>query len=318
MAEHTNIEWCDSTANLWEGCAQVSPGCGDASGGGCYAMVRNARFNGGVAVNWGPHSPRKYVSAGWALIRKYQRAAAATGVDPQLGRKRRIFVNSLSDFFDNHRSITWREEAFALFEASPDVILILVTKRPENVAKMVPPHWMQPSGWPAHVWLLVTVEDQTRADHRIPILLSLPVPMVGVSAEPLLGPLVFKDEWLARLGWVIVGGESGPKARPLHPDWARGPRDQCAVAGVPFLHKQNGEFAPGEIAGEYLNPEYPAKGYEWWDGRWQECWSEVDGHYDDEPDVYRVGKKAAGRLLDGRTHDGFPDAALARAKGGEG
>jgi protein gp37 len=284
---------------LWIGCTKVSPGCDN-----CYAErdwdLRKHR------VQWGPHGARSYAKAGWALIRKYQRAAAATGVDPQLGRKRRIFVNSLSDFFDNHRSITWRDEAFALFEASPDVILILVTKRPENVAKMVPPHWMQPGGWPAHVWLLVTAEDQTRADHRIPILIDLPVPIVGVSAEPLLGPIYFKDEWLDRLGWVIVGGESGPKARPLHPDWARGPRDQCAVAHVPFLHKQNGEFAPGEIAGEYLNPQRAAKGWDYYDGKWHECWSEVDGHCDDEPDVYRVGKKAAGRLLDGRTHDGFP------------
>lgn len=311
MGETTNIEWCDSTANLWIGCTKVSRGCDN-----CYAErdwdLRKHR------VQWGPRGARSYAKAGWALIRKYQRAAAATGVDPQLGRKRRIFVNSLSDFFDNHRSITWRDEAFVLFEASPDVILILVTKRPENVAKMVPPHWMQPGGWPAHVWLLVTAEDQARADHRIPILIDLPVPMVGVSAEPLLGPLVFKDEWLARLGWVIVGGESGPKARPLHPDWARGPRDQCSDAGVPFLFKQWGEWA--EVGHDEDGPKVTdvrtQRGRDMWSARAKGpigFISREGRFFATEDDIrgrarlmHRVGKALAGRLLDGRTHDGFP------------
>jgi hypothetical protein len=106
--------------------------------------------------------------------------------------------------------------------------------------------------------------------------------------------------------WVICGGESGPKARPMHPDWARSLRDQCAAAGVPFFFKQNGEFAPGEIAGDHLDPEKPAKGFSLSDGRWVEDWSYPDGHADDEPDVYRIGKKRAGRWLDGVTHDGMP------------
>ena len=299
MGETTNIEWCDSTANLWIGCTKVSPGCDN-----CYAErdwdLRKHR------VQWGPHGARSYAKAGWALIRKYQRAAAATGVDPQLGRKRRIFVNSLSDFFDNHRSITWREEAFALFEASPDVILILVTKRPENVAKMVPPHWMQPGGWPAHVWLLVTAEDQARADHRIPILIDLPVPMVGVSAEPLLGPIYFKDEWLDRLGWVIVGGESGPKARPIHPDWAQSLRDQCEDAGVPFLFKQWGEWRETDGPKTKVGNRKIGGGTHWLtrDGMLHPSNTAFSIYH--EYRVAKLGKKAAGRLLDGRTHDGFP------------
>lgn len=303
MGETTNIEWCDSTANLWIGCTKVSPGCDN-----CYAErdwdLRKHR------VQWGPRGARSYAKSGWALIRKYQRAAAATGVDPQLGRKRRIFVNSLSDFFDNHRSITWREEAFALFEASPDTILILVTKRPENVAKMVPPHWMQPGGWPAHVWLLVTAEDQTRADHRIPILIDLPTPMVGVSAEPLLGLLRFKGAWMARLGWVIVGGESGPTARPIHPEWARTLRDQCAEAGVPFLFKQWGEWRssfghPSETKGRFAMMAVDPTG-------WTHTSPVMLDHYPRQFTSFgsvvleNVGKARAGRLLDGRTHDGFP------------
>lgn len=108
------------------------------------------------------------------------------------------------------------------------------------------------------------------------------------------------------LDWVICGGESGPGARPMHPDWARGLRDQCAAAGVAFHFKQWGEFAPGEIAGDYLDPDKPAKGLSFFNETWSEAWSMPDGLCDDEPDVYRIGKTRAGRLLDGVQHDGVP------------
>lgn len=243
MAEKTNIEWADSTANLWIGCTNVSPGCDN-----CYAerdwQDRKHR------VEWGPHGDRSYCKAGWAVIEKMQRRAANNrGLDPELGRKRRIFVNSLSDFFDNHKSVVWRDEAFDLFEASPDVILMLVTKRPENVAKMVPAHWLN-GGWPKNVWLLVSIEDQERADHRIPILLSIPgVPVRGLSCEPLLGPvevwtreiahLAGEAAYDARIGWVICGGESGPGARDN--DFLANARSllaQCQATDTPFFGKQ--------------------------------------------------------------------------------
>lgn len=303
MADNTNIEWADSTANLWIGCTKISPGCDN-----CYAKAdwedRKHR------VLWGPHGDRSYCAAGWSLIAKMQRRAAANGgVDPELGRKRLIFVNSLSDFFDNHRSITWRAPAFEMFEASPDVILILVTKRPENVVKMVPPHWLEPGGWPAHVWLLVSVEDQERADHRIPILLSIPgITVRGISAEPLLGPvdltlipaLGFSGAALpkvnllelsiaeanaiidgageavpclnslrlypelapfgfgkSKLDWVIVGGESGGKARDNDFETnARSLLAQCTAAGVAFFGKQNVRKRP--LPDDLLVREFPA------------------------------------------------------------
>ena len=182
--------------------------------------------------------------------------------------------------------------------------------------------------WPLpNVWLGVSVEDQQRADERIPDLLATPAAVRWISAEPLLGPvdlcrvqgnlapiagyipLESTDHKPVGIDWVVVGGESGSKARPMHPDWVRSLRDQCAAAGVPFFFKQWGEFAPGEIAGAFLDPEKPARGFTLFDNQWAECWSEVDGHCEDEPDVYRLGKKRAGRLLDGVEHNGMPGHA---------
>lgn len=310
MADNTKIEWADSTANLWIGCTKVSPGCDN-----CYAERdwdhRKHR------VQWGPHGDRSYAKAGWALIKRMQRLAAANdGVDPLLGRKHRIFVNSLSDFFDNHGSIVWRQEAFRLFEASPDVIIMLVTKRPENVIRMVPPCWLAPGGWPAHVWLLVSAEDQERYDHRWPILRDIPgVAVRGLSIEPMLGPIVLRD--LLHLDWVICGGESGPGARPMHPDWARSLRDQCAGASVPFLFKQWGGSCP--LRNELIPVPRQHIGWVAEDGRYKFDVSEDEFkpmYRDDDKhgraywkQVVRVGKKRAGRLLDGITHDGFPETA---------
>ncbi|WP_447727259.1 DUF5131 family protein [Sphingomonas koreensis] len=195
--------------------------------------------------------------------------------------------------------------------------------------------------WPLpNVWLGVSVEDQRAVDERIPHLLATPAAVRFLSCEPLLGPVdlaspytielwnekarerginvdarmdratglwdVAGDDLLPGLDWVICGGESGPGARPMHPDWARELRDQCGDAGVPFFFKQWGEFAPGEIAGDYLDPNKAAKGMSYFDGRWSDDWSPVEGHCDDEPDVYLIGKKRAGRKLDGVQHDGMP------------
>jgi protein gp37 len=186
-------------------------------------------------------------------------------------------------------------------------------------------------GWHLpNVWLGVSVEDQGAANERIPILLDTPAAKRFISAEPLLGPmdlaaidcdgwhecLPLGAAWLGRdgadeleapqLNWVIVGGESGPNARPMHPDWARDLRDQCQAAGVPFFFKQWGEWTPG------VNVERQhgiVESASWFNehlffGR--ENLADTDGHIDDEPDLYRVGKKAAGALLDGRAWEEFP------------
>lgn len=289
MAETTNIEWADSTANLWIGCTKLSPGCDN-----CYAEAdwdkRKHR------VTWGPHGDRSFCQSGWDLILKMNRRAANNdGVDPDLGRKRRIFVNSLSDVFDNHRSIVWREPAFQLFEACRDVILILVTKRPENVIRFVPEHWLIPGGWPAHVWLLTSAEDQERYEHRWPILRDIPGPAVkGLSCEPLLGPIVLRD--LLHLDWCIVGGESGRNARPMHPDWALHLRDQCRSAGVSFLFKQWGEWVGGTHDGAALGDRVSFPD-----------WGEVPAHdWGEGKFSARIGKVRAGRGLIDRTWDEVP------------
>lgn len=197
-----------------------------------------------------------------------------------------------------------------------------------------------------NVWLGVSVEDQAAADERIPLLLDTPAAVRWISAEPLLGPvrlsalfgLVTDDEDVridaldgtfvtsryqeeptplgARLDWVVVGGESGPKARPMHPAWARSLRDQCAAAGVPFLFKQWGEWVPRSdcyhtFADGKSCADYDPGSVKWpcirltesgHDGRRLE---NVDGGCDTY--MQRVGKKFAGRLLDGVKHDGYPE-----------
>lgn len=236
-----------------------------------------------------------------------------------------------------------RLRLFSLIDATPNLDWLLLTKRPENIRKM----WVHPSDTSDfelltrkryNVWLGTSVENQEYADKRIPELLKCRdlSPVLFLSCEPLLGPVdlwpaAFKDcpgfedtvmdpttglyeccqkcdysgtsDEIA-IGWVITGGESGPSARPAHPDWYRSLRDQCEAAGVPFHFKQWGEWAPGSGSGFTQWPEIdpsrpvlmPAN-----PGR-----EGADQHQV----MVRVGKKAAGRILDGRTHDGLPARQL--------
>ena len=188
-----------------------------------------------------------------------------------------------------------------------------------------------------NVWLGVSCERQQEADERIPLLLQTPAAIRFISAEPLLGPIDLRTLKLPKTGqfgtfvsavatggagifdhnsrrisdlpsldWVIVGGESGPRARPMHPDWARSLRDQCAAAGVPFFFKQWGEWTPGENVERQRGIVDTCH---WFDNRWifeTENLANCEGHVDDQPDLYRIGKKAAGRHLDGKEHSGFP------------
>lgn len=348
VSDNTKIEWADATVNAVNGCSVTSPGCTN-----CYAMrLAGTRMK---------HHPSR---AG--LTQDSKAGPVWTGEvrlhEPALlqplawKRPRRIFWNAHGDTFHDAVPDEWIDRVFAVCALTPQHTHMILTKRSvrmreymtrlDRAAKIVPgairtiPQigrdlMIATADWPLpNVWLGVSVEDQTRADERIPDLLATPAAVRFISAEPLLGLVDLRQIVLRRdgarptdlsnrlgdyvqplrgnfrdspkLDWVIVGGESGPGARPMHPDWARSLRDQCAAAGVPFQFKQWGEFAPGEIAGDYLDPDKAAKGLSWFDGRWIEIWSEVDGHCDDEPDVYRVGKKRAGRLLDGVEHNGVP------------
>lgn len=309
MSANTKIEWCDHTFNPWEGCQKVGPGCDH-----CYAETRNARFAGGTAINWGPGVPRRRTSASnWELPKRWN--AQADTFMAQHGRRQRVFCASLADVFDNAVDQQWRDDLFALIAATPNLDWLLLTKRIGNVGNMLPVPFDFDRHYP-NVWIGATVVNQAEADRDIPKLLAVPAAKRFLSMEPLLGPvdlnatpagdILCRCEGCmnmtpdTRLDWVIVGGESGPKARPMHPDWARSLRDQCEAAGVPFLFKQWGEWLPAKegrsITGRTLVLEgsAPFTDNPQWHG------------FEDGQQVARVGKKAAGRLLDGRTWNEAP------------
>ncbi|AQG98309.1 hypothetical protein A9R05_05340 [Burkholderia sp. KK1] len=309
MSENSKIEWTDHTFNPWEGCQKVGPGCDH-----CYAETRNARFAGGTAINWGPGAPRRRTSpANWRKPLQWNRDGTFYA---QHGRRQRVFCASLADVFDNEVDLLWRRDLFRLIADTPNLDWLLLTKRIGNVTTML--RHIGVDHLPRNVWLGATIVNQAEADRDIPKLTSIDARVRFLSMEPLLGP-VHLDQFhptrepalpplLNGIDWVITGGESGPGARPMHPAWARSLRDQCADANVPFLFKQWGEWAPGENApGPMKRTEQAA----WW---WADSWDmrpvtpteSMHMHCDDGPDVWRFGKKAAGRLLDGVTHDGFP------------
>lgn len=313
MADRTKIEWADATFNPWIGCTKVSPACDH-----CYASVSTPARALGVA--WGPGQPRRRTSAAnWKLPMRWEREHVAFYAGH--GHCRRVFCASLADVFDNEVPASWRADLFDLIRATPHLDWLLLTKRIGNAMAMID----EAGGWSGggaagvrgplpNVWLGATVANQTEADRDIPKLLRTPAKVRFLSIEPILGPINFRwtpyahqasgesyraylerrgavneYEALRQIDWVIAGGESGPHARPAHPDWYRGLRDQCAAADVPFLFKQWGEWATydrGRTDGATLASPYSQ----------------------DRP-LQRFGKKAAGRMLDGREHNGFPQEA---------
>lgn len=285
MGATTEIAWCDATFNPWWGCTKVSKGC-DL----CYASTLSTRYGHNV---WGPDAPRRFFAdKHWAEPLRWDADAAKAGT------RRRVFCGSMCDWAEGrHDQAEARARLFALIEATPHLDWQLLTKRPGAIRHLVPPAWLEAP--PANVWYGTSVENQEQADRRIPQLLNVPAHTRFLSCEPLLGPVDLSPwlwetagpEWAGSnpspdLHWVITGGESGPGARPCHPDWVRDLRDQCQAAGVAFFHKQHGEWTwehPGTLDLSHRQEVY-----------------KHDQHF------YRVGKKAAGRLLDGRTWDEFP------------
>jgi protein gp37 len=220
--ENSRIEWTDHTFNPWIGCQNVSPGCDN-----CYAEANAAnRFH---LVEWGPHGKRRRTSeAKWREPLKWAKA--------NIGRRQRVFCASWADVFDNKAPDGARADLFGLIRKTPELDWQLLTKRPENIRKMLPDDWGV--GWP-NVWLGATMEDQEHFDRRWPILSAVPATIHFVSYEPALSSLVLGD---ARPDWVICGGESsaqkGKVPRMMEPAWARALRDECAGAGVAFFMKQ--------------------------------------------------------------------------------
>jgi protein gp37 len=227
--EKTKIAWCASTFNGWIGCTKVSPGCQH-----CYAETMMDKRYG--RVKWGPDGTRKRTSEdNWKKPRAWDRKAKAQGV------RQRVFCSSLADVFeDRPELVPWREDLWELIRETPNLDWLLLTKRTENIAAMLPA-----GGSPPNVWLGTTVENSAAARKRIPILRSIPATVHFLSMEPLLEPI--PDLPLDGIEWVIVGGESGAGWRPMDLYWVREIRDRCQDEGVPFFLKQTSGFHPEEL-----------------------------------------------------------------------
>lgn len=330
MSDGTKIEWTDATLNVVNGCSVVSPGCTN-----CYAMRSGGRNL--------PHHPATGLTmpsmAGHVWTGEVRFNDAALLLPLRWKRPRKIFWNAHGDLFHENVPDEWIDRCFAVMGLTPHHVHQVLTKRPgrmrdylladrrdlmnSHAGTMM--HWndMPSAEWPLpNVWLGTSVEDQERADERIPVLLAAPAAVRWLSMEPLLGPVDLRRFGMdvhhhpnndvaspvtqaivraakRKIGvnspdWIVVGGESGPGARPMHPDWARSLRDQCAAAGVPFLFKQWGNWLPVDAG----HPELVGPGF----GAFDNCKVNEAGN----ATHVRVGKKAAGRLLDGVQHDGYP------------
>lgn len=276
MARDSKIEWTHHTFNPWWGCERISPACKN-----CYAATWAHRL--GLDL-WSKGAPRRFLSDGyWREPFAWNRAAA------KRGRRARVFCASMADVFEDRRDLdATRERLWVLISETPSLDWLLLTKRPDRVDRLSP--WGKE--WPRNVWLGTTIENQRWAEKRLPRLLSHPAIVHFVSCEPLLGHLDI-EKWLTpnrsgpSVGWVIAGGESGHKARPMNPVWARALRDQCDRQGVPYHFKQWGNWQPvqGPVSGANVR------------------------HVGDDRltvAMINVGKKRAGRLLDGKEWNGFP------------
>lgn len=296
MAENSHIEWTKHTFNPWIGCTKVGPGCDH-----CYAEAWDARGLQGLPTRWGPDADRTRTSvANWRKPLAWSKAAAA------LGEFHRTFCASLADFLDNHKSISdeMRRDLGKLIEATPNLIWMLLSKRIGNAAKYLP--IMFPNGVPKNVWLGITIVTQAEADrdsHKLAkIKANFGISISFFSMVPLIEAVTIDPHFMPDL--VIVGGESGKGARPMHPRWVKDIRDLCVAAGVAFHFKQWGEWAP--CIGLPVTHRWTREG----------AFAEFNGgpHYPGEQGAARIGKKAAGRLLDGRTWDEMPGAAPERAE----
>jgi len=272
MARDSKIEWTDHTFNPWWGCTKVSPACTN-----CYAETFSKRV--GLRV-WGDRADRRFFGdQHWGEPIRWSRQAERDRV------RRRVFCASMADVFEDRGDLDpWRARLWSLVDDTPSLDWLLLTKRPSNVTKMVP--WA--AAWPHNVWLGTTVENQEWAEKRISSLVANPAVVRFLSVEPILGSLDL-SRWAREIEWVIVGGESGHHARPSQPAWVRLIRDQCVASGIAFFFKQWGDWMPGDPREH---------------GR-RRC-VQLDVPDMQPTALIRLGKKAAGRLLDGRTWDEVP------------
>lgn len=313
MSDKSKIEWTDTTWSPVTGCTKVSDGCKN-----CYAERE-------VETRWSKNPKSVFYGRKFTDVRTH---ADQLEKPLQWKKPQRIFVCPRGDLFHESVPDEFLPEVFAVMAMAPRHTFQVLTKRPERMREVLNDGIffeadeqtvkamggvLRDENWPLpNVWLGVSVENQTAADQRIPLLLKTLAAVRWVSAEPLLGRLDLCEHfgmwWNSTMqcfestgtefnkphgqrgvDWVVAGGESGPNARTMHPDWVRALRDQCAAAGVPFLFKQWGEWIPmlGCVGG------IPVRG---------EKFTHSDGTI-----MGWAGKKSAGRMLDGVLHDAYPE-----------
>ena len=236
MGTDLKIEWTDHTFNPWLGCTKISPGCDH-----CYAESWSKRSG---LVRWGTHERRRTSAAYWRAPFIWN--ARAVEFEEQRGRRQRVFCASLADVFDNQARGEWRRDLFELIRACDRLDWLLLTKRPQNIAKMLPADWGQ--GYP-NVWLGITAEDQKRYDLRWRYLSKVHSTVKFVSYEPAIGPLRLQVDG-GHPDWLISGGESGGRARKMNPQWARDIISDCRRLGVAPFHKQWGTYASNPLVFE--------------------------------------------------------------------
>jgi len=273
LAKNSKIEWTTHTFNPWWGCVKMSPACKF-----CYAESWAKRLGEPV---WGIQAERRFFGDHhWAEPIRWNKNAVESGERP------RVFCASMADVFEDREDLDLhRERLWKLIEATPALDWLLLTKRPDRVRSCTP--WG--NSWPNNVWLGTTTENQEWANERLPALADIPAAVRFISAEPLLGPLSLRG-WTDAIDWVITGGESGPKARPSSPSWFLSLLNECMTADIPFHFKQWGDWGPGQ--GFNLAKARSAAA-------------------EDGTTMLRLGKKDAGRVLDGTTWDGLPRIAIA-------
>jgi protein gp37 len=300
MADKSAIEWTEATWNPTTGCDRVSPGCDN-----CYALNLAPRLKAMGSKRYQRDGDPRTSGPGFGLTLHDD----TLDLPLRWTKPRRIFVNSMSDLFHHAVPDAFIVEVFARMWWSPRHTFQLLTKRHGRMRSLMPRieedlrqrerdlalvDCPTPLVWPLpNLWIGVSVEDQKWAETRVHALLTTPAAVRWLSCEPLLGPVELGG-YVGMLDWVVVGGESGPKARPMMPDWARSLRDQCTSASVPFFFKQWGERV---VRDQMLDDTFQA-----WDAK----------HGSDVYDrsvQWRVGKKAAGRELDGRTWDEYPEVS---------
>ena len=296
----TTIEWTNEVWNPTTGCNKVSRGCKN-----CYAEIMHRRIQGMKM----PGYERNFLEGAYPN-------PAALNRPLKWKKPKKVFLDSMSDLFHHNIPFEYVDKVFAVMALTPQHTYQILTKRPERMAEYFKHecHFFDyptaetscrvwntaldlggkyETTWPLpNVWLGTSVEDQKSADERIPHLLNCPAAVRFLSMEPLVGRVQVDVSHMRGLDWIIVGGESGRKATPMHPDWVRSLRDQCANEGVAFFFKQWGQWCPPE---EYSfatgSPDLSS------------CKRFV---FPDGQEMYKVGKHHSGNTLDGRTHLEFP------------